>query len=182
MVSQYELLYIIPTTFTDEEVGSVETKVAGLVAKVGATVESTRRLGKFRLAYPIKKQRHGHYVMVLFAGEGSTVAKLDEQLRITPEVLRHFILQAEEGGAEVKFDLVQFNEVVFEGRDDRARRRDNKEAPKVETKDEIKEGVAAMAEKKEEKTEAVKPAASNLSSEELESKIETALSEDVKNV
>jgi ribosomal protein S6 len=55
--SRYELLYIIPTTFTDEEVGTVEQKIAALFTKVGATIDSTRRLGKFRLAYTIKTQR-----------------------------------------------------------------------------------------------------------------------------
>lgn len=124
---RYELLYIIPTTFTDEEAGEVETRVAGLIEKVGITADSTTRLGKLRFAYPIKKQRHGYYVMVMLSAEPSAVAKLDAQLRITPEVLRHLILSAEEAGSEAKYELVQFIEVNVEDKDPRSRRRTSKE-------------------------------------------------------
>jgi small subunit ribosomal protein S6 len=176
--SRYELLYIIPTTFTDEEVGTVEQKIAALFTKVGATIDSTRRLGKFRLAYTIKTQRHGHYVLVMFTAEHGTVAKLDELLRITPEVLRHLIIRAEEGGEEAKFDLVQFTEIVVEGgREDRRRREKAAEA-KDETKEELKDGVAAL----ENKGEAKESAVAGISETDLETKIDTALNEDVKAV
>ncbi len=176
--SRYELLYIIPTTFTDEEVGTIEQKIAALFTKVGATIESIKRLGKFRLAYAIKTQRHGHYVMVMFTSEHSVVAKLDELLRITPEVLRHLIIRAEEGGEEAKFDLVQFAEVVVEGgREDRRRREKAAEA-KDDGKEEIKEGVAALEGKTETK-EMTEPA---ISATELDSKIDSALSDDIKAV
>ncbi|HVM91014.1 MAG TPA: 30S ribosomal protein S6 [Verrucomicrobiae bacterium] len=136
---RYELLYIIPTTFTDEEVGTVEAKVGSLLAKVGATPESTQRLGKLRFAYPIKDQRHGHYVLVMFTAEPSVVAKLDEQLRITSEVLRHLILSAEEAGSDAKYELVPFVEVDLNNKEDRPRRR-APEAAKEESKEEPKEG------------------------------------------
>lgn len=179
--SQYELLYIVPTTFTDEEVGTIEQKVAALITKVGATTDSTRRLGKFRLAYPIKNQRHGHYVLVMVTCEHGSVAKLDELLRITPEVLRHLIVRGEEGGAEAKFDLVQFNEIVVEGgRGDRDRRREKTGDSKDEVKAEIKEGVAAL-EKKEGDVEPAKEEP-KISDADLDSKIASALNEDVKAV
>lgn len=120
---RYELLYIIPTSFTDDEVGGVETKVAGLLAKVGVTPESTQRLGKLRFAYPIKNERHGHYILVMFTADPSAVAKLDEQLRITPDVLRYMILSAEEAGSDQKFEMVQFAEVDLNNKEDRPRRR-----------------------------------------------------------
>lgn len=184
MTSRYELLYIIPTSFTDDEVGAIEQKVGGILTKVGASAESTRRLGKFRLAYAIKKQRHGHYVLVMLTSEHGAIAKLDELLRITPEVLRHMILRAEEGGEEAKFDLVQFAEVVVEGtRDDRRRRERAVEAKEVkdEAKDDIKEGVAALEGKAGEK--AVEPEQkSTMSDAEVEAKIDSALSADVQGV
>ncbi len=178
--SRYELLYIIPTTFTDEEVGTIEQKVAALLTKVGATTESTRRLGKFRLAYPINNQRHGHYVLTMFTIEHGAVAKFDELLRITPEVLRHLIVRAEDGGVEVKFDLVQFNEVVVEGgRGDRDRRREKTADVKDEVKADIKDGVAVLEKKEDAPVVTTEP---SISDAELDSKIDSALNEDVKIV
>ncbi len=128
MTTQYELLYIIPATFTDEDVGKVEGNVKALLEKHGAMIDSTARLGKFRLAYPIKHVRHGHYVRVRVTADTSTVSAIDASLRISNEVLRHLILRADEAGGE-KFDFVQFTEVSLDTRsethrsDDRARRR-----------------------------------------------------------
>lgn len=156
---RYELLYIIPTTFTDEEAGEVETRVSGLISKVGASVESTTRMGKLRFAYPIKDQRHGYYVQVVVSAEPSAVAKLDMQLRINPEVLRHLILSAEEAGSETKFELVQFAEVDINAKEDRPRRRPTTEAKEGEVKEgEAKpEGAKEESKETEAKPEASKP-------------------------
>lgn len=177
-MSRYELLYIIPSTLTDEEVSGVEGKVAALLAKFNATVEATRRLGKFRLAYSIKGQRHGHYVLVMFNAEHAVIAKLDENIKIMPEVVRHLILRAEEGVAEQKFDLVQWTEVNVEKKEDRPRRRD-KEAKEDASTEVIK---AEVEEEKPETPVAVEEAKSELSAAELEAKIESALSADLKQV
>ncbi|MBM3204725.1 30S ribosomal protein S6 [Candidatus Uhrbacteria bacterium] len=179
-MTRYELLYIIPSTLTDEEVGGVETKVAAIVAKVGASVESTKRLGKFRLAYPIKNQRHGHYVLVMVNAEPSMTAKLDENMRLLSEdVLRHLLLRADEAGSDQKFELVQFTEVNVE--QDRPRRREKSEDKDKEGKqEEVKAGVAALESKPSEAGPG--PAGEEMSSEELDKKIESALSGDSKDV
>lgn len=171
----YELLYIISASFTDDEMGAVEGRVKTLLEKYGATVNVTTRLGKFRFAYPIKHQRHGHYVQVRFSADTQAMRQVDEALRISPDVLRHLILRADEAGGD-KFDLVQFAEVNIdakaEQRDDR-RRRDDRGDDKA--KADIKSGVAALeGGLKEEaaKADANEPA---ISAEELEKKIDTAL-------
>ncbi len=121
MEQRYELLYIIPTSFTDEEVGGIETKISALITKWGAAVESTKRLGKLKLAYAIDEQRHGHYTMTLFKADGASLAKIEENLRINQDILRHLIVRADEAGADQKFELIQFTEIVVEGRSDRRR-------------------------------------------------------------
>jgi small subunit ribosomal protein S6 len=176
---QYELLYIVPTTYTDEDVGTVEGNVKALLEKYGASVIETKRLGKFRFAYPIKKQRHGHYVLVRLETEPKTVAKIDEGLRISNEVLRHLILRADEVGGE-KFDIVQFTEVNVDMKDDRPRRRREEKSgeEKAKSTEELKTGVAAI-EGKEEKSE-VAPTEVALSDEELDKKLNAALEGDAK--
>jgi small subunit ribosomal protein S6 len=174
MMTQYELLYIIPATFTDEDVGRIEGNVKALLEKYGATVDSMNRLGKFRFAYPIKNVRHGHYVLVRLSAEGVAVKDIDMALRISSEVLRHIILRADEAGGE-KFDLVQFTEVNVDAKDDeRPRRRRDGEERKSD-----KSGVATLEGKTDEgKTdEAEKEPAKELSAEELDKKIDTALQE-----
>ncbi len=173
---QYELLYIISATFADDDVGTVEAVVRALLEKNGATLTTTKRLGKFRFAYPIKKARYGHYVLVRFESEPSVVAKIEEGLRITSDVVRHLILRADEAGEET-FDMVQFTEVNIEAKDDQRRRREKPatDDPAKKT-DEIKSGVAVLEEGKEATAEKEAPAAA-ISDEELDKKLAAALEE-----
>ncbi|MCR4256413.1 MAG: 30S ribosomal protein S6, partial [Candidatus Uhrbacteria bacterium] len=143
---RYELLYIIPTTFTDEEAGEIETRVSGLIEKVGITAESTTRLGKLRFAYLIKDQRHGYYIMVMLNADPSAIAKLDGQLRITPEVLRYMIISADEAGSEAKYELVQFTEVNVEDKDTRSRRRPSKDGEEKKEATDVKKDEASKTE------------------------------------
>lgn len=115
-------MYIIPGTLSEEEAGVVETKISTLVTKYGATVESTKRLGKFRLAYLIDEQRHGYYMLVRFNAERTAMAKIDENLRISTDIVRHMILRAEEAG-EGKYNLVEYKEINLDNKEDRPRRR-----------------------------------------------------------
>ena len=177
----YELLYIVSASYTDDDVGRIEGAVKALLEKNGARITETKRLGKFRFAYPIKKAHHGHYVLAYIEADPSAVAKIDEALRMSNDVLRHIILRADEAGGE-KFDLVQFTEVNVDMKDDRPRRK-REEAPvesKTQAAEEIKSGVAAIesAEGGAEKKEAV---AAPLSDEELEKKLAQALESDVKD-
>lgn len=176
---QYELLYIVPTTFTDEDVGKIEGTVKGLLEKYGATISETIRLGKFRLAYPIKKVRHGHYILVKVETEPANVAKVDEALRLSNDVLRHLLLRADEVGGD-KFELIQFTEVNVDTKDERPRRKREGEVEK-KVGDELKEGVAAI-ESKEKSAEEKKEPALGISDEELDKKLTAALEDDAKEV
>lgn len=173
----YELLYIIPATLTDEEAGQAETEIQALIQRYGGVHKETRRLGKFKLTYLIKKVRHGHYVLVYFEADPQIVAKVNEALRIHEKVLRHLILRAEEGGG-AEFNLVQFQEVIVEGgaKEDRARRK-RLEADKAKASEDVK--VASELESKvddvQEEAKTDEPV--KITSEELDRKIDAALTE-----
>ena len=170
MAVRYELLYILPATLAENEIGGVETKITNLLIKWGATIELTKRLGKLRLAYLIDKQRYGYYVACMFAAETSSVAKIEEGLRISSDILRHLILRTEKSVEEQKFVLVQFTEVNVEEERGRRRERVAEETESAKEKTEKRES-APSEEKKPE-----------VSAEEVEKKIDEALTVDVKGV
>jgi small subunit ribosomal protein S6 len=174
LMTDYELLYIVPASFTDEEVGTVEQAVNTMFAKANVTVTNTTRLGKFRLTYVIKRQTHGHYVLVRFSAEPANVAPLNELLRLSPDkVLRHLIVRMDEVGDD-KYQLVQYQEVNVEDRGDRARRprAARGERGEADTKGQ-KEGVAALEGDEKSTAASVAP----ITEEELEKKIDQALEE-----
>lgn len=112
---QYEMMYVIPATKTEEEVGKVKDEVTALVAKHGTECTRDESLGKRKLAYPIKGVRYGYYVLACFSAETSAVAALDEELRHNTNVLRHMVVKALPGAAKVEVSLPEY-EVPETGR------------------------------------------------------------------
>jgi small subunit ribosomal protein S6 len=106
---KYELFYLVPSQYTDQELGGVMEKVAGLVEKAGGKLARHESLGRLKLAYPIKQSRNGVYVLAHMEAEPSTMKELDRQLRLAGDlVLRHQILKLPKGVETKKYQLVAY--------------------------------------------------------------------------
>lgn len=90
-MEKYELLYIIAAKYTDAEIEGLMEKIKGLVTSAGGTVSEMHNLGRRKLAYPISHVRNGNYVLVYFEAEPEMLAKLNETLRLSADVLRHLV-------------------------------------------------------------------------------------------
>lgn len=104
----YEILYIIPSRFSDTEVDGVAKKIEEGLLKAGASVEKTENLGKIKLTYPIKKERHGTYILTYINVDGEKMQKIDQDLRLSDDVLRHTIVKREEGIPTAAFKLSSY--------------------------------------------------------------------------
>ena len=104
----YELFYLVPTQYTDAEVTGIMEKVSGMVVKAGGEVTRNENLGRLKLAYPIKRSKHGVYVLVHFKAERSVVNPLDRQLRLTEEILRHVLVVMPKGADKKAFTLMAY--------------------------------------------------------------------------
>lgn len=173
----YELLYIIPATVSDDELGTVEAGVKALLEKHGAQINESQRLGKFRFAYPIKKTRYGHYVLVYFDAEGEATQKIDAALRISDNVLRYLIIRREETGAK-PFELIQFTEVTVESKAAASLRRKKTEKKDAPSREDISSGVKALESDGTTTTEPAPEAAPKMTDQELDNKLTAVLTRD----
>ncbi len=94
-MEKYELLYLLPAKYTEDELKQMSEKINGIVTAAGGAVSETHQLGRRKLAYPIGNVRVGNYVLSFFDAEQAVVAKLNEMLRLSADVLRFFIVQKE---------------------------------------------------------------------------------------
>lgn len=104
----YELLYIIPSRYTDTEIEGIQSNVSGMIEKIGAKVVKEENLGRIRLAYPIQQTQHGVYILVYFEAETSAVAELEKQTRLSNEILRHTVVKLPKGIPERSFVLESY--------------------------------------------------------------------------
>ncbi|MEK9156589.1 MAG: 30S ribosomal protein S6 [Patescibacteria group bacterium] len=124
----YELMAILPSHISDNEIDGTIDILAKLVENAGGKVEKTQNLGKIKLAYPIKRQRHGVYAMLYVEVSSDQMKKLDQNLRLADEVVRHMLIARPEGIPTAEFKMVSYTApLTAEGR--RANERDER-APK----------------------------------------------------
>ncbi len=153
--NHYEMLFIIPNKFTEEEAKVQITKVEELISSQGGTITYREYWGKKRLAYEIKHNHYGYYSLCEFDIDRSAILKIDNDLRLSNDVLRHQIVVA----------AVLSNE-------ERARQKSLSE--KLAIKKEDVEKKAKTTEEEAKKTPAVEEVKTN-SSNELDEKMENIL-------
>jgi small subunit ribosomal protein S6 len=88
----YELMLVLRPDF-----GVEEKSVRGLVEKLIADrkIKELTVMGKKRLAYPIKKQTEGVYVVTTFTGDSVNIGAFEKQVKLGADVLR-FLLTVKE--------------------------------------------------------------------------------------
>ncbi len=91
-MEKYELLYILAAKYTDEEVTALMEKYKGVLTALGAVVSETHNLGRRKLAYPIGHSRNGNYVLFYFEGSAEILAKINDTLRLSTDILRHIVV------------------------------------------------------------------------------------------
>ena len=92
----YEVLYIVRADLDDDKVQDVVKRVNTLIERSGGVIAQTSLWGKRKLAYEVKHQKEGSYVLQDFQIGPDRVPELEAALKITEEVLRHLIVRKPE--------------------------------------------------------------------------------------
>ena len=92
----YEVLYIVRADVDDDKVQDAVKRVNTLIERSGGSAERTNLWGKRKLAYEVKHQKEGSYVLQDFQLDPDRVPELESSLKITEEVLRHLIVRKPE--------------------------------------------------------------------------------------
>jgi small subunit ribosomal protein S6 len=92
----YEVLYIVRADLEDDKVQDIVKRVNTLIEKAGGSIERTNIWGKRKLAYEVKHQKEGSYILQDFKIAQDRIPELEAALKITEEVLRHLVVRKAE--------------------------------------------------------------------------------------
>ena len=127
IMTKYELLYILPTKYTDEEIGGVINNLTEEMKTTGINILNTTQAGKLKLAYPIKHQHYGYYILVSLEAETEALKKFQTYLKMNLEILRSAIYRADSKKALTAVAaLKEMSEISSEFR---AKREEKRHAP-----------------------------------------------------
>lgn len=94
--NNYELLFVINPTLSEEDKESLLNRVKGYLEQAGAEVLSFKSWGLRRLAYTLKNQKEGQYYLVQCAMLTEKMSEFRRSLTLAEGVLREMVIRVDE--------------------------------------------------------------------------------------
>ena len=91
----YENVFIARQDMSPAQVENLADEYVSVMESLGGKVEKREHWGLKTLAYRIKKNRKGHYVLFNFDTTGDAVAELERRMRLSEDVLRYLTVRIE---------------------------------------------------------------------------------------
>lgn len=93
---QYELIYIVASDATEQQITDLHTQVEEIVGRYSGTLDKSENWGRRRLAYEIGPHKEGTYVLDVITGTGDLMKEIDRRLRVSDQVIRHLTVRVDE--------------------------------------------------------------------------------------
>jgi small subunit ribosomal protein S6 len=90
-------MYIVKPELDDQAVQHEIERVGQLIQTNGGQVKKVTPWGKRRLAYSVKDQREGYYIVEEFDLDQAKVGEVERVLKISDTVFRHLLVRQDEG-------------------------------------------------------------------------------------
>jgi small subunit ribosomal protein S6 len=88
---KYELVCIVHPDQDEAAFNAVIEKVKAWIVEAGGTVDKIEVWGRKRLAYIIRKQKEGQYVLFNITLPAPATATLDQNLRFLEAIIRYML-------------------------------------------------------------------------------------------
>lgn len=92
----YETVFIVRQDATSSQVEGLAQQYTKTIEDLGGKVSKTELCGLRSLAYPIKKNKKGHYVLLNLALDGKHIQEIERQMRLNESLLRFLIIAVDE--------------------------------------------------------------------------------------
>lgn len=90
---QYETMFIVSSELEEKDKDKKIDEIKTTLTKFGATILHEAAWGKRKLAYPIKKEKHGYFGILNFESEPETLLEIQEKLKFMDHLLRFMIIK-----------------------------------------------------------------------------------------
>ena len=94
-MNKYESVIIVNPNVDEEGIKALEKKFTDIINNDGK-LEKIDNLGKRKLAYEVKKNNEGIYLVLTFEANADLIEELQRNYRITVEVIKLIVIRIEE--------------------------------------------------------------------------------------
>jgi len=91
----YETIFIVHPDLAGDAYTEVVEKFKGVLNDLGAAMVAVEEWGNRKLAYLVKKQKRGNYVLFAYEASPETIRELERRMRIDDKVIKFLTVQPE---------------------------------------------------------------------------------------
>ncbi len=181
----YQLVYIIPSTFKQDEIQTIQAEVKAVLAQHGAEITHERIIGNKRLGYVIKQQTNGFYVVLEYSAPPASLPAIGKALDLFQKVLRYQLVKVQAKTEEARAAETQKHERIKQFFRDRKNARKTAlsskgPAPRPKPAVRMQEPLIASTQKSEASDlEKPSPPPVHLSEQDLDKKLDEILEQDI---
>ena len=90
---RYETVFIVKSSIGEDEITAIIDKVSSIITGDGGTVLKVDKWGLKKLAYLIKKESQGYYLLMDYAAIPDAVAEIERIFKIDDRLLKYMTLK-----------------------------------------------------------------------------------------
>jgi len=91
----YESTFIVRQDASSPDVAKLTENFSNIITENGGKILKSENWGLKNLAYVIKKNRKGHYVMLVLDAPDKAVKEMERRMKLSEDIIRHLILRIE---------------------------------------------------------------------------------------
>lgn len=137
--THYEVLFIIPNKFTEEEAKTIIENVKKTIIDNQGEITHDEYWGKKRLAYKIKHNTHGYYALFEFDLESNHLAEIENTFRLSKDILRHQVVKLKKKTTEQIAREKKINDKINSDKEKEEKANKPKENKKEDKKVDLKD-------------------------------------------
>lgn len=92
----YETIFIVHPELSEEDTAAAVDKFRGILEDGGGFLVKEDHWGRRRLAYTVKKQNKGYFVLFEYGAEAPAVAEMERNFKIDEQVIRYLTVKLED--------------------------------------------------------------------------------------
>lgn len=108
----YQLVYIIPSTFKQDEIQGIQAEIKTILEQNGAEITHERIIGNKRLGYVITQHTNGFYVALEYSAPPASLPSTVQALGLFQKILRYQIVKVKAKTEEARSAEIQKHERI----------------------------------------------------------------------
>ena len=89
----YEAMVILRSSITDEDLSKEMEKIKGAVTQRRGKIVSIENMGRKKLAYDVKKEKRGVFVLIHFKGDQKTAFEVQRAFKLNEMIIRYMTVR-----------------------------------------------------------------------------------------